>query len=424
MRLLYDIGIRLYYAIAWLISPWNRKARLWIKGRRGWHSQLTRVFQPDDKVVWFHCASLGEFEQGRPIIEAFRDRCPGQKILLTFFSPSGFEKRKNYEGADHVMYLPLDTARNARVMMNALSLEMVLFIKYEFWFHFLRHLKRAGVPVYLASGIFRPDQLFFKWYGTWYLKFLDSFTHIFVQQEASRVLLEKHGLDRVTVSGDTRFDRVKQVAETEYSHQALEEFTSGAEVIVAGSTWEPDEQLLEACYLELPKDLRWIIAPHELSATHLRKLKDRFPDSVLFTELEQGTEPASSAKPIHSGTRVVIVDTIGQLSTLYRYGTLAYIGGGFGKGIHNILEAATYGLPVIFGPNHKKFLEALELVKFGGAFPVLNKSEMLSTIRQHLEINSLLKTSGEIASNYVLERVGATLIILDEVCKKTNRNML
>lgn len=376
---------------------------------------MPRVFQPEDRVVWFHCASLGEFEQGRPVIEALRDRCPGHKILLTFFSPSGFEKRKNYKGADHVMYLPLDTARNARAMINTLSLEMVLFIKYEFWFHFLRCLKRAGVPVYLASGIFRPDQLFFKWYGTWYRKFLDCFTHIFVQQEASRVLLEKHGLERITVAGDTRFDRVRQVAESSYSHKGLEEFTGGAEVIVAGSTWEPDEQMLEACYQELPQDLRWIIAPHELSAPHLQKLKNRFPDSVLFTELEQG---------LTSGTRVVIVDTIGQLSALYRYGTLAYIGGGFGKGIHNILEAATYGLPVIFGPNHQRFSEALELVKFGGAFPVLNKSELLSTICQQLEINSLLKTSAEIASNYVLERIGATSVILDEVCKKTNRNML
>ena len=423
MRLLYDIGIRLYYGFAWLISPWNRKAKLWVKGRRGWQARLHQVFQPADRVVWIHCASLGEFEQGRPVIEAFRERCPGHKILLTFFSPSGFEKRKDYEGADHVMYLPLDTARNARIMLDFLSPEMVLFIKYEFWYHFLRRLKKAGVPVYLASGIFRPGQVFFKWYGTWYRGFLDCFTHIFVQQEASRQLLEKYGLARVTVAGDTRFDRVKQVTDTDYSHRALEEVVSGAKVIVAGSTWEADEQLLEAVARELPQDLRWIIAPHELSAAHLQKLEKRFPNSVRFTELERETGPASLTKLTHPDIRVVIVDTIGQLSFLYRYGTMAYIGGGFGKGIHNILEAATYGLPVIFGPNYQRFSEALELAEFGGAFPVLNKSELLSTIRQQLENPNLLKTTSEIASNYVLARVGATSVILDKMCKKSNMIM-
>jgi 3-deoxy-D-manno-octulosonic-acid transferase len=410
MRLVYDIGIRLYQLAAWAISPWNRKARLWVRGRRGWYEELRQALAGKGRVVWFHCASLGEFEQGRPIMEALRERCADRKILLTFFSPSGYEKRKDYGGADHVMYLPLDTERNARLLVRSIPLEMAVFIKYEFWFHYLQRLSREGVPVYLASGIFRPGQLFFRWYGTWYRKFLECFTHIFVQQESSRELLEKYGITHTTTAGDTRFDRVRQVAGTGYSHPAIERFASGARIIVAGSTWEADEQLLESAFIELPPGLRWIIVPHELSEPHLQHLRKRFPGNILFTELKGDMPP---------GTRVVIVDTIGQLSYLYRYGTLAYIGGGFGKGIHNILEAATYGLPVIFGPNYQKFSEALELIRLGGAFPVSSKSELLSTIRQHLEMNSLLKTASQIASNYVLERVGATSFILENVCKKS-----
>jgi len=414
MRLIYDIGIRLYWVIAWIVSPWNHKAKLWIDGRKGWLKKLKQELEPEEHVIWFHCASLGEFEQGRPIIEAFRQRFPEYKILLTFYSPSGYEKRKNYEGADHVMYLPLDTARNARRLVEAVSLEMAIFIKYEFWFHFLYHMKKLGTPVFLASGNFRPEQVFFKWYGRWYRKILDCFTHIFVQKEMSMDLLQRIGITRVTVAGDTRFDRVKRVTETDYRNEALEAFTGGLKVIVAGSTWERDEQILEHAYNKLPDHTRWIIAPHELSVIHIQRLRKRFPSSVLFTGLDQEIPP---------GTRVVIVDTIGHLSNLYRYGSLAYIGGGFGKGIHNILEAAAYGLPVIFGPAYRKFSEAVELTGLEGAFPVQDEQELLSTIHQQLENPGLLKTSSVIAANYVLERVGATSIITEEVCKKTSSNM-
>jgi len=400
--------------IAWIVSPWNHKAKLWIDGRKGWLKKLSQELEPEEHVLWFHCASLGEFEQGRPIIEAFRQRFPEHKILLTFFSPSGYEKRKNYEGADHVMYLPLDTARNARHLMEALSPEMAIFIKYEFWYHFLHQLKKQGTPVFLVSGNFRSDQVFFKWYGMWYRKFLDCFTHIFVQKEVSMDLLQRIGITRVTVAGDTRFDRVKTVAETDYRNEALETFAGKWKVIVAGSTWEKDEQILEYAYNKLPDHTRWIIAPHELSVAHIQRLRKRFPSSVLFTGLEQEMPP---------GTRVVIVDTIGHLSNLYRYGTIAYIGGGFGKGIHNILEAAAYGLPVIFGPVYRKFSEAVELTGLKGAFPVQDEQELLSTIHQQLENPNLLKTSSAISANYVLERVGATSVVADKVCKKTDSNM-
>jgi len=409
MRFIYDIGIRLYQLAAWIISPWNGKARLWIRGRKGWKAGLKQAFSPDDRVVWFHCASLGEFEQGRPIIEALRKRCTGTNILLTFFSPSGYEKRKDYEGADHVMYLPLDTARNARWLVSSLNLEMAIFIKYEFWFHCLFRLRQKGVPVYLASGIFRPGQLFFKWYGGWYRRFLECFNHIFVQHADSAELLGKYGFLNVTVAGDTRFDRVLQVARTPWSHPVLEQFARDRRVIVAGSTWEADEHLLEQAYRGLDRELRWIIAPHELTDAHLKSLCRKFPDHVLFTELDNG---------ITADTRVVIVNTIGQLSYLYRFATLAYIGGGFGRGIHNILEAATYSVPVLFGPNHTKFQEARELIQMGGAFPVSGEEELLSTIHQQLNTNRLLKTSSETAGKYVMQRGGATSAILEFMCKK------
>lgn len=415
MRIIYDIGIRLYWLVAWIISPWNHKAKLWLAGRKDWQEKLRQKIGSGDRVIWFHCASLGEFEQGRPVIEESRRRFPDHKILLTFFSPSGFEKRKGYKEADHVMYLPLDTARNARRLLGSLNLVMAIFIKYEFWYHFLSSLNRKGVPVFLASGIFRPKQVFFRWYGGWYLKFLDYFTHIYVQHKDSEQLLQHNGINRVTVAGDTRFDRVKQVAETAYKHTLLESFTEGWPVIVAGSTWERDEQILEHAFRQLPMDTRWIIAPHELSDGHIKRLQKRFPDSVLFTQLD---------REMPSGTRVVIVDTIGHLSYLYRYGVLAYIGGGFGKGIHNILEAATYGLPVIFGPVYHKFYEAVELAKLSAAFPVQDEVELLSTVCQQLENSSLLKTSSGIAGNYVLERAGATSLIMDELCKKAGANML
>lgn len=415
MRILYDIGIRFYWLLALLISPWNRKAKRWVKGRKDWYRNLEKALGKHKKIIWFHCASLGEFEQGRPVIEGIRDRLSDQKILLTFFSPSGFEKRKDYEGADYVMYLPLDTSRNARRMLDLLDIEQALFIKYEFWYHFLKQLQAMEIPVYLASGNFRPDQLFFKWYGQWYRRFLNRFTHIFVQNQESENLLAGIGQKRVSVAGDTRFDRVQELKHIPYTHPVLEDFSKDSTVIVAGSTWEKDEQLLASAYRELSDQIYWIIAPHELSEGHLRSLQERFPGSVRFTEL---------GSTVPDGCRVILVDTIGWLSYLYRYGELAYIGGGFGRGIHNILEAATYGLPVIFGPNFKKFQEAVELVSLGGAFPISGEGDLLFTIRQQLENPELLKTTKQTASNYVSQRVGATSAILDKVCIKSESNLL
>jgi 3-deoxy-D-manno-octulosonic-acid transferase len=313
------------------------------------------------------------------------------------------------------MYLPLDTRPNAHKMLDLLDLEMVFFVKYEFWYHFLRQLKARKIPVYLASGHFRNNQLFFKWYGGWYRSFLDLFTHIFVQNSDSKELLSGIGFQQVTVAGDTRFDRVHELVQSPFRHPALESFGRDSWVIVAGSTWEKDERLLAEAFREMSDRVSWIIAPHELSEGHIRSLQERFPGSVLFTELEE---------KVPDNTRVILVNTIGKLSYLYRYGKLAYIGGGFGKGIHNILEAATYGLPVIFGPEHGKFSEAVELASLGGAVPIGSEGELLFTIHQQLENPKLLKTTSQIASNFVSERVGATLAILEKVCIKTETNLL
>jgi len=280
MTILYNIGIRIYWLMALLISPWNRKAKLWIQGRKQWYDKLKEAMDGDQQVIWFHCASLGEFEQGRPVLEEIRKGRPTHKILLTFFSPSGYEKRKDYTGADYVMYLPLDTRRNARKMLDLLSLEMAFFIKYEFWYHFLKHLRKKEVPFYLASGNFRSSQLFFRWYGKWYRKFLTLFTHIFVQNKASGELLSGVGLTRVTVAGDTRFDRVHELLQDPFRHPALESFTKDSQVIVAGSTWEKDEQYLAHTFGELSRQAKWIIAPHELSESHIRSLHHRYSTHV------------------------------------------------------------------------------------------------------------------------------------------------
>jgi 3-deoxy-D-manno-octulosonic-acid transferase len=306
------------------------------------------------------------------------------------------------------MYLPLDTTRNARYMLRLLDLEMAVFIKYEFWYHFLKSLHRQQVPLFLAAGFFRPGQLFFKDYGSWYRRFLRFFTHIFVQQPSSASLLETIGITRVTVAGDTRFDRVSQITSSEYHHPALGTFVRGRNVVVAGSTWERDEELLRHAFQELPKETGWIIAPHEISEEHLERLGRWFPGAVRFTRLEQ---------EVPDDSRVVLIDTIGQLSFLYRFGRVAYIGGGFGRGIHNILEAATYGMPVLFGPNYSKFAEAVELVEEGGAFPVKDQETVVATLRSFFTDPGLLDERSVIASRFVSQRLGATERIVNHISR-------
>ncbi len=403
MRFIYNIGVRSYYLLIRIASIWNPKAADWIRGRRVWREQVADAFESTDRVVWFHCASLGEFEQGRPVIEAVRKAHPGKKILLTFFSPSGYEKRKNYPGADLVCYLPRDTVSNAKAFLELVPVEQALFIKYEFWYHFLNRLHDQKVPTYLVSGHFRKSQVFFRWYGGFFRRMLRCFTHIFVQKEVSANLLGEIGLQNVTVAGDTRFDRVMQITAHAEGSKVLQNFAAGSDVIIAGSTWETDEQCVKAAFETAGANCKLIIAPHEVAAVNVERLMRIFPGATRFSQLDQVGEVTG---------RTIVVDTIGHLSSLYPYGTVAFIGGGFGKGIHNILEATAAGLPVFFGPNYRKFSEAVELVAEGGAFPVRNSNETAAGVSRLLGDRDNLQKISERVRAFTRSRTGATQIIM------------
>jgi len=404
MAILYELGIYLYYFIILLVSPFNPKARLWLSGRRQLLKRIGDEIDPDKPLVWFHASSLGEFEQGRPVIEAFRKKRPDVKILLTFFSPSGYEIRKSYQGADYIFYLPLDTRRNTRKFLNLIRPQWVVFIKYDFWYNFLNVLSKKRIRTYLISAKFRPDQTFFKQYGIWYRKLLTYFDHLFVQDEISVNLLLKINIKNVTLSGDSRFDRVVQIAADAKPISLIEKFTSGRFVIVCGSSWGKDEELIARYIDNKSNNACFIIAPHEIHSTHIKGLQEKIKKkTILFSELETGKAPDSE---------VLIIDNIGMLSSLYRYGQLAYIGGGFGAGIHNILEAAVYGIPVIFGPNYTKFREATELIQKGGAFTISSYDELENLLITFQSDRDKLKTASNASRIYVNSNVGSTEIIL------------
>jgi 3-deoxy-D-manno-octulosonic-acid transferase len=407
MTILYTISIHLYYLIVLAVSPFHQKARLWIKGRLGWRSRLQGWCKQGGKVVWVHAASLGEFEQGRPLIDEIKNKRPGYRLLLTFYSPSGFEIRKNYPGADHVMYLPLDTRYNARRFVKLVNPAAVIFVKYEFWRFYLQQLRSSNHPVFLISAIFRPDQVFFRWYGVWFRKNLSFFDFFFVQDESSASILNQEGISNCIVSGDTRFDRVSAVATAAKEVEIARKFSAGHFCIVAGSTWPEDEEILTRYINQSDKNTRFIIAPHEITGAHLSQLKSRISRSfALFS--------SASADTVQEH-QVLIIDNIGMLSSLYRYGHLAYIGGGFGKGIHNILEAAAFGIPVIFGPNHGKFREAHDLLGLGGAFAIHNAGELFEILEQLRNNTEKYDMSAKIAGIYVRDNTGATNIIINSL---------
>ena len=405
MRFIYKIGIRLYFLLVILVAPFNIKARRWLKGRQGIWRKIRSNIKPGDKVVWVHCASLGEFEQGRPIIEEIRKSMPEKKVLLTFFSPSGYELRKNYEGAHCVTYMPLDTRFNAWLFMNLVKPEMAFFIKYDYWYYFLRTLKKKHIPAYIVSAKFRRDQVFFKWYGTWYRSVLKFFTVLYVQNEESRRLLNVIGIKNVEVTGDTRFDRVYTISQRSVEYPWIEPFARGKKVIIAGSTWEKDEQLMINYLNNSGPDIRFIFAPHEISEKKLIRLIELIEHpTVRFTDNDKSS---------YLNAKVLIVDTIGHLSSLYRYGNIAYIGGGFGRGIHNTLEAATYGLPVVFGPNYHKFLEAVEMIERKAAFTINNYEDLKLIMDKLTTDESFLNGCSKLAKSYIESNLGATRLIID-----------
>jgi 3-deoxy-D-manno-octulosonic-acid transferase len=406
MTFLYHISIHIYYFLVLIASAFNPKARLWIKGRMGWRKIIRNWNPAGRQVIWFHAASLGEFEQGRPLIDKIRKSNPGCSILLTFYSPSGFEIRKNYPGADLVMYLPLDTSYNARFFISRVNPIATIFIKYEFWHFYLKELHQSKHPVYLISAIFRPGQAFFKWYGSWFRKNLRFIDFFFVQDKDSANLLKQVGHTNCRISGDTRFDRVKSLADGAKDIEIARLFSSGHMCLVAGSTWPEDEEFLTRYINESDAGTRFIIAPHEITATHIHQLTSRLNrEYVLYSR--------ATAHEGFKDKQVLIIDNIGMLSSLYRYGRVAYIGGGFGKGIHNILEAAAFGIPVIFGPNFEKFREARELLALGGAFNIKNYKDLHDILHELGNNPEKYKSSAITAGKYISENTGATSIIYD-----------
>jgi 3-deoxy-D-manno-octulosonic-acid transferase len=406
MTILYLLGIRVFYILVAFASLFNPKAKLWIKGRKKIFKELSKRILPDDKIAWFHCASLGEFEQGRPVIESFRQRYPDFKILLTFYSPSGYEIRKNYEKADFIFYLPLDTPRNAKRFLNIVNPKFVFFIKYEFWYFFLREIWGRKTTLYLVSGIFRENQRFFKKYAVKSRKMLSWFTHFFVQNEESKILLQSISMNNVTVTGDTRFDRVYAITQQSKDLPLIEKFAKNNLVIVAGSTWKPDEDLLIKYVNETEHSFKMIIAPHEIHKENINRIiKSVSKEKVVMKYSEANEENVSNAD-------VLIIDSIGLLSSIYKYGQIAYIGGGFGKGIHNILEAATFGMPIIFGPVYEKFREAVDLIKIGGSSSISNYDELRKKLNSLIENKENIVLMGKISSEFVNDKKGATSKIL------------
>lgn len=402
-RLIFKSGIS-------IAAGWNSKAKKWVAGRRNWQDELSANWKIEsgDLVVWMHCASLGEFEQGRPIIEKLKSEIPASKIVLTFFSPSGYEIRKNYEKADHVMYLPLDSKENAAAFLELIKPQLAIFVKYEFWHYYLQELKNRKIESILVSGIFRPSQPFFQWWGSFHKNMLNNFSHLFVQNKGSKELLDGIGLgDKTSVAGDTRFDRVLEAVEQWKPVQHVDDFCTNQLVIVAGSTWPQDETILSEFINGHGENQKLIIAPHEIKDENIKRIKGLFPESILFSEINSLQSPINSY-------RVLIIDNIGYLSRLYKYASVCYVGGGFNKsGHHNILEAAVYGKPVITGPNFQKFKESVDLKKFKGSFVIENAAELKQVM---LTMN--IQEAGTIAADYVRENGGATDAIFNWLQEK------
>ena len=411
---MYNLIIYLYLLGVAIYSLFNEKVRKMWRGERDAFRVLREKVDPNARYVWFHAASLGEFEQGRPLMEQLKREHPDIKILLTFFSPSGYEVRKNYEGADIICYLPLDTITNARRFLRIIRPEMAFFIKYEFWYNYLHILKHRGVPVYSVSSIFRDGQVFFRWYGRQYGKVLKCFTHFYVQNEKSRELLASLGLTNVTITGDTRFDRVLQIKEQAKVIPAIEQMLSQQpKVFIAGSSWQPDEEIFIK-YFNLHPDWKLIIAPHVIGEDHLQQIEKQLEGRkvIRYTQIRKDSAEANSQL---QDAGVLIIDCFGLLSSIYRYADVTYVGGGFGVGIHNTLEAAVWDVPVIFGPNNQRFQEAQGLKACKGGFEISSYEDFAHLMDRFENNKNDLKEAGKQAGQYVKQLSGATKRILSDV---------
>ena len=405
---MYNIVIYLYLLGVAIASLFSKKVKKMWEGERKAIDILKEEVDPNAKYIWFHAASLGEFEQGRPLIESIRRDYPEYKILLTFFSPSGYEVRKDYEGADIICYLPLDTIRNARRFLRAVRPVMAFFIKYEFWYNYMHILKHRNIPAYSVSSIFRPDQVFFKWYGRQYRTVLKCFTHFFVQNNESKELLGKLGITEVDVVGDTRFDRVLQIKEASKHLPIVESFTKNAKkVFVAGSSWQPDEDIFLK-YFNDKKDWKLIIAPHVIGEDHLKQILNHVEGRKVVRYTQATIDNVADAE-------ILIIDCFGLLSSIYNYGTVSYVGGGFGVGIHNVLEAAVWDIPVIFGPNNKHFQEAQGLMKANGGFEITDYDSFCEFMSKFENGDEFLKNSGESAGRFVMSLSGASKKVISYI---------
>lgn len=407
VKLLYNISVRFYSILVSLVGLWNKKAQEWAHGQKDLFTKLEHRIHPGDLYIWMHCASAGEFEQGKPVLESLKAQHPHYKILVTFFSPSGYQAGAKYKGADLISYLPLDTRRNAEKFLRLVNPQLVIFVKYEYWYHHLKAVADRNIPLLLVSSIFRKSQVFFRGYGGFYRNILKLYRWIFVQDEESIQLLKGIGIDHCSIGGDTRFDRVSAIVRNFTELELIRRFAREDKVLVAGSTWPEDEGLLADFYKTYPGQLKMIIAPHEINKGHIDHLFSLFPEAVAYSALE-GKQPANF--------NVLIIDNIGMLSRLYHYATITYIGGGFNKsGIHNTLEAAVWGKPVLFGPNFQKFKEARDLVGRSAGFSITTSAELSQRAATLLQDEVLLQQSSHSARQYVEENKGATGKITDYI---------
>ncbi len=408
MLFLYNLTIYIAGFFLRIVALFSPKIKLFVEGRKNVFSILEEKIKASDKTIWFHAASLGEYEQGLPVIEKIKEKHPSHKIIVTFFSPSGYEVRKNNTVADVTIYLPLDTKSNAKRFLKIVHPEFAFFIKYEFWLNYLKELEKSKIPTYLISGIFRDSQMFFKWYGGFYRNALKAFTYFFVQNESSKQKIESIGFKNVIVSGDTRFDRVAAILERDNSLDYIENFKNKQQTIVIGSSWPKDEVLLAAYINQAPENIKFIIAPHNIKADQIANLKSQLTKStVLFSEKENKDLTAYN---------VFIIDTVGILTKIYSYGTIAYVGGGFGNpGIHNILEPATFGIPIVIGPNYSNFAEAVSLVELQGCTVISNITELKEILDRLLTDSFLFEKKSEICKSFIQNNKGATETILKTV---------
>lgn len=405
MKILYSLAIRFYSGAVALASFFgNEKARLWWKGRKNQWDNL-KSLDKTDEWIWFHVSSLGEFEQGLPVIEEIKNKYPKYKILLTFFSPSGYEIRKNFQLADKVAYMPSDTSSNASKLLKNFNIKMAFFVKYDFWFNYMKALKKNNIPLYYISSLLHNDHYFFKFYASWFRKQLKNVTHFFVQNDETAKLLKSIGLENSTVTGDTRFDRVFEIAKQSKSFPEIESFIAGRKCIIAGSSWQPDEKFLIPFSKNMPDDYCMIIAPHDISDSHIKQITSQYESmqSVAYSQQVNKTMSQQVNK-----SKVLIIDTIGILKQIYKYARFAYVGGGFMSSIHNTQEALVFGCPVVIGPKYHKFVEAVDLVEKGGMFSVSNQQEFNDIFEKLMHDDCFYNKASGICQDYIQISIGAT----------------